>query len=50
MIVLHTTGRKGNYRPHLQLIVMNSGIDMISGQWVKIGYFPYEKLLPKKWH
>jgi len=49
IIVLHITGRKGNYRPHLHIIVMNGGIDLITGKWVNIGYFPYEKILPKKW-
>jgi hypothetical protein len=49
IIVLHTTGRKGNYRVHLHIIVMNGGIDLVTGEWVNIGYFPYEKILPKKW-
>jgi hypothetical protein len=49
IIVLHTAGRKGNYRPHLHIIVMNGGIDLISGKWINIPYFPYEKILPKKW-
>ncbi len=49
LVVLHTTGRKGNYRPHLHIIVMNGGIDKISGKWINIGYFPYENILPKKW-
>lgn len=49
IVVLHTTGRKGNYRPHLHIIVMNGGIDLISGEWVNVGYFPYEKMLPTKW-
>lgn len=47
--VLHVTGRKGNYRPHLHIIVMNGGIDLIIGEWVNIPYFPYEKVLPRKW-
>jgi hypothetical protein len=49
IIVLHTTGRKGNYRPHLHIIVMNGGIDIISGRWMNLKYFPYEKILPRKW-
>jgi len=49
IIVLHTAGRKGNYRPHLHIIVMNGGIDLKTGKWVDIPYFPYEKILPKKW-
>lgn len=49
VVVLHTTGRKCNYRPHLHIIVMNGGIDVISGKWINIGYFPYEKILPRKW-
>lgn len=49
IVVLHTAGRKGNYRPHLHVIVMNGGVDMLTGQWVNIPYFPYEKILPKKW-
>ena len=49
IVVLHTAGRKGNYRPHLHIIVMNGGIDLISGEWVNIGYFKYDKILPKKW-
>lgn len=49
IIVVHITGRKGNYRPHLHIIVMNGGIDIVSGKWVNIGYFPYEKILPTKW-
>ena len=49
IIVLHLAGRKGNYRPHLHIIVMNGGIDLISGKWLNIGYFPYEKILPRKW-
>jgi hypothetical protein len=49
IVVLHTTGRKGNYRPHLHIIVMNGGIDPISGDWINIGYFKYEKIMPRKW-
>ena len=49
IIVLHVTGRKGNYRVHLHIIVMNGGIDVVTGEWVNIGHFPYEKILPKKW-
>jgi len=49
IIVLHTAGRKGNYRPHLHIIVMNGGVNQISGEWVNVGYFPYEKILPRKW-
>lgn len=49
IVVLHTTGRKSNYRPHLHIIVMNGGIDVVTGEWVNIPYFPYEKILPKKW-
>jgi len=49
IVVLHASGRKGNYRPHLHIIVMNGGIDLISGKWVNIPFFPYEEILPKKW-
>ena len=49
IMVIHTTGRKCNYRPHLHIIVMNGGIELVSGKWINIGYFPYENLLPKKW-
>ena len=49
IVVLHTTGRKGNFRPHLHIIVMNGGVDTITGDWVNIGYFPYEEILPRKW-
>jgi len=49
IMVLHTSGRKSNYRPHLHILVMNGGIDLDTGEWVNIGYFPYEKILPKKW-
>ena len=28
---------------------MNGGIDIVSGKWVNIGYFPYKLIMPKKW-
>ncbi|MBF0363434.1 MAG: transposase [Oligoflexia bacterium] len=49
IIVLHVCGRRGNYRPHLHILVMNGGIDLLTGDWIDIGYFPYEKILPRKW-
>lgn len=49
VVVLHTAGRKGNYNPHLHVIVMNGGIDPDTGKWIEIGYFDYKKILPRKW-
>lgn len=49
LVVLHTAGRSGSYNPHLHIIVMNGGIDPVTGKWVDLPYFKYEGFLPKKW-
>ena len=49
VVVLHMAGRKGSFNPHLHVIVMNGGIDPDSGKWIEIGYFKYDKILPRKW-
>ena len=46
--VIHTVGRKADYKPHLHMLVMDGGIDETTGLWVKLGKFPYE-ILHKKW-
>ena len=48
LMVLHVVGRKGDYKPHLHILVMDGGIDTKTGEWVKLGYFPYE-ILHRKW-
>jgi hypothetical protein len=32
IVVSHVTGRKSNYRPHLHIIVMNGGIDIVASR------------------
>lgn len=48
LMVIHVVGRKGDYKPHLHILLMDGGIDKKSGEWVELGYFPYS-LLHKKW-
>jgi hypothetical protein len=48
VIVLHVSGRKGDYKPHLHIILLDGGLHEETGSWVSLGYFPYE-ILHKKW-
>lgn len=45
--VLHTSGRPGNYNPHLHIMVTAGGLDD-AGNWVEKDYIPY-RLLHRKW-
>jgi len=49
LTVIHSAGRKGNWNPHLHIIVMNGGLSPSTGRWVNLRNFPYKKYLPKKW-
>ena len=46
--MVQTHGRSGHYNPHLHIIMTNGGIDIETGKWVDLGYFPYE-VIHKKW-
>ncbi len=48
LMVIHTVGRKGDYKPHLHILVMDGGIDKEKGSFIDLGFFPY-KILHKKW-
>lgn len=48
LMVLHTVGRMGDYKPHLHILLMDGAIDEETGKWVKFGKFPYE-IMRKKW-
>jgi hypothetical protein len=48
LMVIHTVGRKGDYKPHLHVLLMDGGIEKETGAWVTLGYFPYS-ILHKKW-
>jgi Putative transposase/Transposase zinc-binding domain len=48
LMVIHTVGRKSDYKPHLHILLMDGGIDRETGEWVELGYFPYS-ILHKKW-
>lgn len=48
IVVLQTSGRDGTYNPHLHIIMTDGGINVNSGRWCSLGYFPY-KILHKKW-
>jgi hypothetical protein len=48
IMVLHLTGRKSSYNPHLHVIVLMGGVDGISGKWVHIKKIPY-KLMRFRW-
>lgn len=48
VMVLHIAGRSGNYRPHLHILLIDGGIEKGSGEWLSLGYFPYD-ILHKKW-
>lgn len=45
--VLQTSGRSGNYNPHMHILVTAGGIDS-NGRWVDVTYVPYD-LIHKKW-
>ena len=48
IVVLQTSSRDGTYNPHLHIIMTDGGINVNSGKWCSLGYFPY-KILHKKW-
>jgi hypothetical protein len=48
VIVLHTSGRPGEYNPHLHILMTAGGIDVEKGCWASVGYLPYE-ILHRKW-
>ena len=48
IVVVQTHGRSGQYNPHLHIIMTSGGIDEKTGEWVELGYFPYE-IIHKKW-
>jgi len=48
IVVIQTHGRSGHYNPHLHIIMTSGGIDTEAGEWVDLGYFPYE-IIHKKW-
>lgn len=48
IVVVQTHGRSGHYNPHLHVIMTSGGINEETGNWVELGYFPYE-ILHKKW-
>ncbi|MCI5127246.1 MAG: hypothetical protein D3907_01825 [Candidatus Electrothrix sp. AUS3] len=43
LIVLHTVGRKCDYKPHLHVMLMSGGITP-DGNWLSLGYFDYSIL------
>jgi hypothetical protein len=43
LIVLHTVGRKCDYKPHLHLMLMSGGITP-DGNWLSLGYFDFSML------
>lgn len=47
-IVIHTSGRAGNFNPHIHIILTDGGIHVESGKWFNLGYIPYN-VLRKKW-
>lgn len=49
VMIIHLAGRDAHYHPHLHILVMNGGLDLDSGRWVDLKYFPYKRILPKKW-
>ncbi|MHC9540205.1 MAG: transposase [Vulcanimicrobiota bacterium] len=48
IMVLHIAGRSGNYRPHLHVLMIDGGIERKGGEWLSLGYLPYD-ILHKKW-
>tara|TARA_X000001036_G_C20638230_1_gene790068 strand:+ start:175 stop:1356 length:1182 start_codon:yes stop_codon:yes gene_type:complete len=48
VVVLHTHGRSGSYNPHLHVISTDGGINVETGKWVNLGYFPFE-IIHKQW-
>ena len=47
VMVIHTGGRKGNYNPHLHILVTSGGI-LDNGSWENISYINYD-MVHKKW-
>ena len=47
IIVLQTSGRSGNYNPHLHILCTGGGIDP-KGDWKPISYIPFE-VFHRKW-
>jgi hypothetical protein len=48
IVVIHTHGRSGTYNPHVHIIMTDGGINECKGEWINLGYFPYE-IIHKKW-
>lgn len=47
IIVLQTTGRPGNFNPHLHILVTSGGVDP-QGQWKQVSYIPFD-MIHRKW-
>jgi hypothetical protein len=48
LIVVHTVGRKCDYKPHLHIMLMSGGISVKNGQWLGLDRFPY-RILTRCW-
>lgn len=47
VVVIHTHGRSGQYKPHLHVIMTDGGINEL-GNWIALGYIKFS-LLRRKW-
>lgn len=47
IVVLQTTGRPGNYNPHLHILVTGGGINPQEG-WTSVSYIPFD-MIHRKW-
>ena len=47
IIVFQTGGRKGNYNPHLHILVTAGGLND-NGEWKPVSYIPFE-IIHRKW-
>lgn len=48
LIVLHTVGRSGEYKPHLHILLMGGGVNSATGKWEVLDKFPYQ-ILHQSW-
>lgn len=48
IMVIHLTGRKSSYNPHIHMIVAMGGIDGISGRWIDVKTIPFN-LMRFRW-
>ncbi|WP_159455341.1 transposase [Pseudobacteriovorax antillogorgiicola] len=47
LIVLHTVGRKSDFKPHLHIMLMSGGISP-EGQWISLKKFDFS-ILNRTW-